>query len=261
MEFHRAYWDEPIDEHLVARHERDIFPILKKRYLFSDVQNFFLYDFYTADGNVNENVFAYSNRVGNERALVLYNNKYDFATGWINLSSAYIENERLIQKSIFDGLALSANPNHFVVFKDHISGLEYLRSITDIQNEGLYFELGAFKYQVFSGFKEVLHADARPYRELANSLQGAGVLSIEEALDEWVFRSILGPLEEAVNPGSINWLLSEAKPDTFSEKMNRINNSFSEFPEALPLNIKQLNSIKQNYLGLLKLASLKKSII
>jgi len=43
MEYHRAYWDEIPDSDLVARHEREVFPVLHKRYLFAGVDDFYLY--------------------------------------------------------------------------------------------------------------------------------------------------------------------------------------------------------------------------
>ncbi len=76
MEYRRAYWDEPIDWNLVRRHEAEIFPLMRKRHLFSGVERFALYDFYTGSGRVDENVFAFSNRCGTERAVVLYHNRY-----------------------------------------------------------------------------------------------------------------------------------------------------------------------------------------
>ena len=63
-------------------------PLLHKRYLFAGVENFLLYDFFAPDGSVNEDVFAYSNRVGDERALVVYHNKFADARGWIRMSAA-----------------------------------------------------------------------------------------------------------------------------------------------------------------------------
>jgi glycosidase len=84
MEYRRAYWDEQPDMDLVRRHEREIFPLMQRRYIFADVKNFLLYDFYTPEGHVNEDVFAYSNAAPTgERGLVLYNNKYAEARGWI----------------------------------------------------------------------------------------------------------------------------------------------------------------------------------
>ena len=44
MEYRKAYWNEQADRDLIQRHERYVFPLMKKRYLFADVQNFLLYD-------------------------------------------------------------------------------------------------------------------------------------------------------------------------------------------------------------------------
>ncbi len=40
---------------------------------------------------MDENVFAYSNRNGSERALVVYNNRYGDAHGTIDFSAAYAD--------------------------------------------------------------------------------------------------------------------------------------------------------------------------
>nr|HPR17379.1 alpha-amylase family glycosyl hydrolase [Candidatus Cloacimonadota bacterium] len=61
MEYAKPKKWESVDKYLLERHEREIFPLLRKRYLFADVENFLLYDFLTDDGQLNENVFAYSN--------------------------------------------------------------------------------------------------------------------------------------------------------------------------------------------------------
>jgi glycosidase len=154
MEYRRSYWDETPDPYLVERHEHEIFPLLRKRYLFSQVNDFLLYDFYTPDGHVNEDVFAYSNRSGDERSLVIYHNKYASARGWIRNSVAFsIKNEAgersLLQKSLAEGLGLTPSTNHFCIFRDMISGLQYIRSSHDIYEQGLYVELDAYKFQVF----------------------------------------------------------------------------------------------------------------
>ena len=88
MEFTKAYRDESPDQDLINRHWHDIFPLMKKRYLFANVDNFLFYDVWD-NGGVNENIFAYSNSAGSERAVVFYNNKYDRAQGWIKQSCEY----------------------------------------------------------------------------------------------------------------------------------------------------------------------------
>ena len=65
MEYMRSYRDESPDQYLIDRHNHEIFPLLKKRYLFAGVEDFLFYDVWN-NGSVNENVFAYSNRCGSE---------------------------------------------------------------------------------------------------------------------------------------------------------------------------------------------------
>ena len=83
---------------------------MKRRHLFAEVINFLLYDFFTPEGYVNEDVFAYSNRAGDERALVIYHNKYDSARGWVRTSVAFSmkagegDERKLIQKNLGEGL-------------------------------------------------------------------------------------------------------------------------------------------------------------
>src|SRR5260370_4214350 len=86
MEFRRAYWDEVPDQHLIQRHEHQIFPLLRRRYLFAEVEHFDMFDFFTTDGSVNEDVFAYTNRAGSERSLVVCHNKNPSGAAWVRNS-------------------------------------------------------------------------------------------------------------------------------------------------------------------------------
>ena len=64
MEFRRAYWEEQVDQNLVERHIREIFPLLHRRALFAGVEHFLLFDFFSPEGFVNEDVYAYANGLG-----------------------------------------------------------------------------------------------------------------------------------------------------------------------------------------------------
>ncbi|MBD3223230.1 MAG: alpha-amylase [Caldithrix sp.] len=199
MEYKKAYWDEEEDQWLINRHEREIFPLLRRRYLFSDVENFLLYDFYSAEGRVNENVFAYSNRFHDKKGLVIYNNTFAQAAGWIKTSAAFKKDNQFLQQSLGNGLALSNDPLRFVIFRDLINGLEYIRSTRDIHETGLYIELEAFKYQVFIDFREVYHDSSHPYGELCDQLSGKGVPSIEISLKQMIYQPILQAFTESIN--------------------------------------------------------------
>jgi 4-alpha-glucanotransferase len=206
MEYRRAYKNEQPDNNLIQRHEREIFPLMKRRHIFAGVHNFLLYDFYTPEGTVNENVFAYTNGAGDslagtgERGLVIYNNKFADAHGWIRTSTAYLAKKdlsdplretgerRLIQKTLGEGVGLHSDPDHFCIFRDHLSGLEHIYSSQELCDKGLYVELGAFKYLVYLDFREVEDDQEHQYSRLAARLAGRGAPSIDEAL-----RVMLGP--------------------------------------------------------------------
>jgi glycosidase len=209
MEYRRAYWDEHPDRYLVERHEREIFPLLRKRYLFAEVEHFALYDLFTPEGHVNEDVLAYSNRTDDpptgsgqaERGLVVYHNKYAEARGWIRTSVAYAVKtddgeKRLVQKSLGEGLGLHNRADTFTIFRDHIAGLEYIRNNRELHEKGLYVELGAYKHQVFLDFRQV---QGNQYAQLAAHLNGRGVSSIDETLIEIVLEPVRGPFRELVN--------------------------------------------------------------
>ncbi len=196
MEYRRAYWDEQPDWDLIRRHEGEIFPLLKKRYLFAHVDHFVLYDFFSPEGHVNENVFAYSNRYGDERTLVVYNNSLSQARGWIRTSVRFLDlsnGRQLVQKTLGEGLGLPTPTDCFCIFRDHVSGLEYLRSCHGLWDQGLYVELGGYQYHVFLDFRVVKDDAMGRYAQLEEFLNGSGVPSIEEAMQELFLR----PLHEA----------------------------------------------------------------
>jgi hypothetical protein len=204
MEYRRAYWDEDPDPRLVERHEREIFPLLHRRYLFAGVENFLLYDFFAPEGHVNEDVFAYSNRVAGEKGLVVYHNKYAEARGWIRTSVAYAVKtddggQRLEQKSLGEGLALEDDGETFTVFRDHLTGLEYIRNNRELHERGLYVELGAYKCHVFLDFRPMRDNEWHQYAQLAEYLDGRGVPSIDEALKELLLQPLHRRFRELVN--------------------------------------------------------------
>jgi glycosidase len=213
MEYRRAYWDEVPDQYLVERHEREIFPLLRRRYLFAEVQDFLMYDFYTPEGFVNEDVFAYSNRRGDERALIIYHNKYASTQGWIRMSAAYpVKNDSgddrvLIQRTLGEGLGLHQDSQQFTIFRDQIRGLEYIRNSLEFHERGFFVELDAYKCMVFMDFREVVDNEWHQYAHLANYLNGRGVPSIDEALKEIFLKSVHTPFRELMNAGQLQWLI------------------------------------------------------
>lgn len=179
MEFRRPKWEETQDDGLIQAHEWRIFPLLHRRSLFADVENFLLFDFYHASGGVDENVFAYSNRQGEERGLVIYHNKFADTKGWIKISSPALDkgSGKFVRRSLAEGLGLPRQG--YVIFKDYASQLEYVRSCEDIWDKGLYVELGAYQCHAFMDFRFVYDKE---WGIICGNLNGAGVPSLQE---EW----------------------------------------------------------------------------
>ncbi|MDH3974365.1 MAG: alpha-amylase family glycosyl hydrolase [Deltaproteobacteria bacterium] len=264
MEYRRAYWDERPDSYLVARHEREIFPLLKKRYLFSGVENFLLYDFYNRAGYVDEDVFAYSNGAGNERALIIYLNKFRSAKGTIRLSAGYIHDGAIKQSTLGEGLGISHGDEKYCLFRDIITGLQYIRSNNEMLNNGIYVELEAFKYHVFLDFHEVEDDESRHYGRLHAYLNGRGVHSIEDALVEMEMQSLLHFFHEAINPGSLRYLaegMTDGELDpgvlaAFEEKSTNLIKGYQSFESKATLPKGLVEDLKKTYRTIMSLPEL-----
>ena len=199
MEYRRAYWDEQVDNEMVHRHETEIFPLMRRRQLFSGAQNFAFYDFNTVEGWVDENVFAYSNRIGKQRAIILYNNAYTTTSGWIHTSTPINigqgEEKVLVRKTLAEALALNTGEDYLYTFRDYRTGLEYIRQGKQIAGEGIFAILHAYQYQAFLDFKEIHDTDGS-WTKLLHRLNGNGVPNIDEAYQEMSLERILIPFRE-----------------------------------------------------------------
>ncbi len=205
MEYRKAYHDERPDEWLIGRFEREISPLLHRRPLFAEVRNFLLYDFFTDGGHVNEDVFAYSNRLGDQRALVVYNNRWANTSGWVRASCGSAEKlpdggKRIMQRTLGDTFGFSAEQDWFVAFRDFNSGQEYLHRAAELRERGLRFELGAFHYKVLLDWRDIRADGTRPWGELCDQLGGRGVPSIEDALRVLELKPLHDALRQLLEP-------------------------------------------------------------
>ncbi len=183
MEYKKAYYDETPDIELIERHRTEIFPLLHKRYLFSEADHFVLYDLVTQEGIVNEDVFIFSNYYRDERALIVYHNKWGDTRGWIQGSTPV--NSHSID--LLTGLGISLSDGDYLTFKDQVTGLNYLRSIDELNNRGLFLELGAYKYHAFLDFKIETDHDGS-LAILEKILDGKGSINIPKQRKEIQYR-------------------------------------------------------------------------
>ena len=210
MEFRKAYWDEQIDRDLVSRHEWEIFPLLHQRRLFAGVDNFNLFDFVTNDGNVNEHVYAYSNHDNGNSALVVYNNNFHSTEGRIHHSIQQLRkhgsDKKLESVPLERALFLPAEREAFVIFRDQVTGLQFIRPLGEIFDRGLHFKLRGYQYHAFMDFR-VVHSDqSYDYHSLYDFIGNQGVPDVDKALHELVLRPIQEPYRAIINSGYLGYL-------------------------------------------------------
>ncbi|MCK5862055.1 MAG: alpha-amylase, partial [Candidatus Hydrogenedentes bacterium] len=236
MEYRRAYYQETPDKNLIDRHKREIFPLMRKRYLFSDATNFALFDFTTAEGWVNENVYAYTNRTFDEQALIVYNNAYDTTQGVLHTSTAInegnAEEPQLQRRTLTDALALNTDPRYYAILRDERSGLEYLRHNATIAEAGLHFELDAYEYKAFITIRQVCDND-RTWGRLHALLGSKGVPDMEEAYIEMYLSDILNPFRELMKIEMVDHVLTTTDMDNilgpWRTKMSEFLTAISDF--------------------------------
>ncbi|MDR3723902.1 MAG: alpha-amylase family glycosyl hydrolase [Terracidiphilus sp.] len=211
MEYRWPRYQEDPDHWLVERHQREVAPLLKRRWLFAESANFLLYDFYQPSGAVDENVFAYSNRSGTEAALVVYNNRYGSSQGSIDHSAAYADKAagEPRRSRLAEGLGLSGRRDSILAYRDSISGLEYLRRAASVLDNGFAFDLHAYQCHVFLDWRELQSTAEEPWDRLCDQLNGRGVPDLHDALVNLELQPIHAALRRAFDTAIVR-LLADA---------------------------------------------------
>jgi len=232
MEFRKAYWEEQVDNDLISRHEREIFPLLHQRRLFAGVDHFNLYDFITSYGNVNENVYAYTNFEDGKSALVVFNNKFEDTEGWINYSIPQIrrlgQEKKLEQVAIAQALQLPADRNGWLIYRDQVTQLQYLRPLAQVIDRGFSFRLHAYQYHTLLDF-HVVHSDpAHDYAALYDFTGNQGVPDVDQALNELTLKPVLEPYRVIIDNGYLDYLLQKYAS---GQELDRV--EIREIPERI----------------------------
>ncbi|HKL58596.1 MAG TPA: alpha-amylase family glycosyl hydrolase, partial [Sphaerochaeta sp.] len=184
MEYRRAYWDEKPNQWMLDEHYRRVFPLLKKRYLFSGVDNFQLFDL--VDGaHVQESAFCYINGTDHEKALVLYNNQYDSVQGWIKNSAPKLEKQgndkRTETVSLAEAMGLTVGGRRYVLYEAFPGKLTYMVPSLKVFDEGAHFHLNGYEAKVLLNIREVEDVDGT-YEMLYNSMGDRGIENIDQEI-------------------------------------------------------------------------------
>ena len=161
MEYQRAYFDEKPNGWLIDQHERRIFPLLRKRYLFANVDNFNIYDCNGPNG-VEESVYAFVNGSGNERTLVLVNNRYERTYGTISVSAPKLkkngEERKMVRTNLAENLNLNFGSRNYCLMDCFSDGLTYIIPSINLF-DGFSFGLNGYEARVFWNIREVEDTD------------------------------------------------------------------------------------------------------
>jgi Glycosidases len=185
MEYKRAYWNEKPNDWIVEEHYRRIFPLLKKRYLFSGVEHFNIYDAYGQNGNVEESVFAYANGTDAEKTLVLVNNRYERVQARIKYSAPKLkkngEESSQVTISIADNLGLSFGGRRYVIWENFSTGMTHIMPSIKFFEEGFEFALEGYESMVLWNIREVEDIDGN-FEKLYKMLGSNGIKDISRAI-------------------------------------------------------------------------------
>ena len=183
MEYRQARLAELVDTGLEAEHRRRIAPLLHRRPLFTSSREFLLYDAWLDSGAVNEDVYAYSNRAGAASALVVFHNRWAETDVWLRTSVAYADKSQgraLRSRTLHEGLRLP-DGDRLVRCRERVSEHEHLFQTTQLRSRGLPLHLAGYESRAYLDWREQPE-DGRPWRRLAERLDGRGVRDLDEAL-------------------------------------------------------------------------------
>lgn len=144
MDFARPIQDETPDIQFISEHYRLITPLLNQRCRFSDSRNLKLYDFIDTSSKLDENIYAFSNKVNSYRTLIVFNNQDKKVTGKIKRSAR-------IHKSKFTELyqALQSKGQSQITLKEIRFGNEQKLSVEMLKSNGLEINLQPYDFFVY----------------------------------------------------------------------------------------------------------------
>ncbi len=182
MEYRRAKWEEAPNEAMVARHEREIAPLLARRATFAGTERFRLFEVEGPEG-VQHDVFAYVNGAhAGPRAFIAFHNRFAEVEGRIVRTVAWREGAEDGERraSLGEAFGLEGGEDRVVRYRDHATGLWHLASSDAWLRDGLSLHLAAYEKIVWLDVAEVRDVEGGLVK-LERVLAGRGVPDLVEA--------------------------------------------------------------------------------
>ncbi|MRS02103.1 alpha-amylase, partial [bacterium] len=154
MEYRKPKLDETGIYEFDKQHFQKIGPLLRQRELFANADHFRLFDFQQSDGSVNENVYAYTNQLGKQRVLVLFNNAYQETQGRVINSFPHTDAaDRHTGKyslNIAAAFGLFTDNHRYLCLHDLSTDSYQIRLANQIVAQGFEIHLNGYEYHVFA---------------------------------------------------------------------------------------------------------------
>ena len=167
---------------------------------------------------MDENVFAYSNRLGDERAVILYNNCYDSTSGTIHHSAGSMDkgSGEMRSRTLNDGLGVQGDDGLVLAYRDTARDMEYLLRASSLRDNGLKLPLRGYQYVVLQNWRELRSTAEHPWDRLCDALNGAGVYNLDEALSRLRLQPVRDALCAVLSSANIRALADVAQANALS---------------------------------------------
>ncbi|PKO03279.1 MAG: alpha-amylase [Chloroflexi bacterium HGW-Chloroflexi-5] len=188
MEYRKPKLDETGVYELDKQHFNKISPLLQNRELFASADHFRLFDFQQPDGNINENVFAFTNQYGKHRVFVLFNNSYQETDGKVVNSFPHTDAaDRHTGKyslNIAAAFGLFTENHRYLCLHDLSTDCYQIRLSNQIVEHGFETHLNGYEYHVFTKVQSSDQLNDETLRQLYEIYGQNPIPNLQQALNQ-----------------------------------------------------------------------------
>ena len=244
MEYRKPILDETGIFEFDKQHFSKISPLLQNRELFANVDHFRLFDFQQSDGNINENVFAYTNQCGKHRVLVLFNNAYQETEGRVVNSFPHTDAaDRHTGKyslNIAAAFGLFTENHRYLCLHDLSTDSYQIRLSNQIVEHGFETHLKGYEYHVFTKIHPTEALNDETFKQLYEMYGQNSIPNLQHALNQ-IYGQKVDPLR--VNADLMSQVLECMQRSQSSDQQNQL----AEAVNAYLNNVKELTQFQGDF--------------
>ncbi|OQY33276.1 MAG: hypothetical protein B6241_08390 [Spirochaetaceae bacterium 4572_59] len=248
MEYKKAYWEEISDNSLLERHEREIVPLMKKRSIFAGARGFQMFDFIELNGQVNDNIYAFSNSRDDLQALVLFNNSNNQTKGVIQITVPKAVNnsdgDKIGTQTLNLQEVLGLQKNGYSLLFDMKERLWYLYRNSDLIQNGLSLQLKAYQSRVYFPLEQRGVDEKLSLEKLIKRYGRRGIPNLDRAIKYSELEPAVNMLQEFFRNGTIDTPVMTDLITMLSSELNTIRKMKKNQKKERPDRINTRNRIR-----------------